>query len=130
MRRTRGGGPCAKKFLRLPPLRFAAHGFDRSRHRRRSSATSPFNLPIQANSKLECRNPKQIQITKTQIKRFKRTRLRFRISDFLLLRVPARIALGDGDKYYRNHGDHEADGRYSAAHAVKIKKIQQRAKRF
>src|SRR5215471_2894102 len=79
-RRIPGDGPYAKRSLRLrgernsngclrlPPHRFAKRESDRSRRRRRLSATSPFNLPIEANSKLECRNSKQIQITKTQFK--------------------------------------------------------------
>src|SRR6516164_9340678 len=51
--------------------------------------------------------------------------LRFCILETLLLGFPARIALGDGNKDDRKHGDHKSDGRNSAAHAVEIKKVKQ-----
>ena len=44
-----------------------------------------------------------------------------------LLRVPPRIALGDGNEDDRNDGNDEPDGGDPAAHAVEIKKIEQRA---
>ena len=43
--------------------------------------------------------------------------------DTFLLRFPLRIALGDGDEDYGNHGNHQTDGCHPAAHTVKIEKV-------